>query len=330
MIWDISPTPRRPPCYTMPDNAGATNLRERPFLLPPREVTTVVAALFASRGVGGNMRKSIAFAVLLLLFSLTVRPALAVWGGEPDNGRHPMVRAMYADFDGSGGITWDELLCSGSYAGPSRNAGFDVFLTAGHCVAPLEGFGITEVFVSFDEDPKEGDGIPEGLIAAVDSAWDPRFGHDLGNLYDSAVLLLPPGSVTGITPVQLPPAGYLDDLKRAGELQHMTIELVGYGVVPVWQQPGGTQFIFDGLRRTSYSQVTGLSPAWLRLLQNTKATGLGGQCFGDSGSPQFIPGTTTIVSTTTGGNGNCNANNYNYRLDTPGAREFLGQFLQLP
>jgi hypothetical protein len=37
-----------------------------------------------------------------------------------------------------------------------------------------------------------------------------------------------------------------------------------------------------------------------------------------------------IVSTTTGGNGNCNANNYNYRLDTPGAKEFLGQFLVLP
>jgi hypothetical protein len=64
--------------------------------------------------------------------------------------------------------------------------------------------------------------------------------------------------------------------------------------------------------------------------QNTNAMGLGGLCFGDSGSPQFVLGTKIIVSTTTGGNGNCNANSYNYRLDTPGAREFLGQFLELP
>jgi hypothetical protein len=33
---------------------------------------------------------------------------------------------------------------------------------------------------------------------------------------------------------------------------------------------------------------------------------------------------------TTGGNGQCNANNTNYRVDTPQARAFLGQFLRLP
>ena len=37
-----------------------------------------------------------------------------------------------------------------------------------------------------------------------------------------------------------------------------------------------------------------------------------------------------IVSTTTGGNGNCNSDNYNYRLDTQGAREFLGLHMNLP
>jgi hypothetical protein len=40
--------------------------------------------------------------------------------------------------------------------------------------------------------------------------------------------------------------------------------------------------------------------------------------------------TDRVVSVTTGGNGQCNANNYNYRVDTPQAREFLGQFLNLP
>jgi hypothetical protein len=237
---------------------------------------------------------------------------------------------MYADFNGDEEITWDELVCSGSYAGPATSGGFQVFLTAGHCVAWAPSAGIDAFWVSFDGDPREGDGIPEGLIEAASFRWDPRFGHDAANLYDVAVLLLPGGSVNGIEAVQLPPAGYLDGLKAAGALTGMAIELVGYGVVPTWRQPGGTQFAFDGLRRTSSSQAVGLSDAWLRLLQNAQATGRGGVCFGDSGSPQLVPGTRMVLSVTSGGNGNCNANNYNYRLDTPGAREFLGQYLTLP
>ena len=76
--------------------------------------------------------------------------------------------------------------------------------------------------------------------------------------------------------------------------------------------------------------MKGLTLAWLLFNQNEHATDQGGLCFGDSGSPQFVPGTDMIVSTTIGGDRNCRANNYNYRLDTVGAREFLGQFLTLP
>jgi hypothetical protein len=239
-----------------------------------------------------------------------------------------MVGALYADFNEDGLVSWYELACSGSFAGPSKDGSAQVFLTAAHCVAGApEGFTF---WVSFDADAQEGDGIPDGLIEATAFDWDRRFGHDSANLYDSGVLLLPSGSVAGIDPVVLPPAGFLDGLKASGELKDLDVELVGYGFVPTWQQPGGTQFEFDGVRRTSSSAVIGLSAAWLRLLQNTKATGLGGVCFGDSGSPQFLPDTLMIVSTTSGGNGNCNSINYNYRLDTPGAREFLGQYLTLP
>jgi hypothetical protein len=37
-----------------------------------------------------------------------------------------------------------------------------------------------------------------------------------------------------------------------------------------------------------------------------------------------------VLSVTSGGNGQRNANNENYRLDTPLARAFLGRFLALP
>jgi hypothetical protein len=268
-------------------------------------------------------------AAVVLALSMT-SAGFGAWGGQVDGDQHPFVGAMYADFNGDDEITWDELVCSGSNAGPAKNGGSDVFLTAAHCVAWAPTAGIDTFWVSFDADPQEGDGIPEGLIEASSFHWDPRFGHDAGNYYDVAVLLLPAGSFGSLPRVTLPPAGYLDGLKARGELKGMVIELVGYGVVPTWHQPGGTQFAFDGLRRTSFSQVIGLSQAWLRFLQNANATGLGGACFGDSGSPQLVPGTRMVVSVTSGGNGNCNANNYNYRLDTPGAREFLGEYLTLP
>ncbi len=88
--------------------------------------------------------------------------------------------------------------------------------------------------------------------------------------------------------------------------------------MPIWQQLHGTRFLFDGRRRTTTSEVKGLTLAWSLFNQSAEATDIGGLCFGDSGSPQFVPGTNMIVSTTTGGDPNCRANNYNYRLDTVG------------
>ena len=45
---------------------------------------------------------------------------------------------------------------------------------------------------------------------------------------------------------------------------------------------------------------------------------------------QFERGTLRLLSVTNGGNGQCNSYNANYRVDTPLARAFLGQFLTLP
>jgi Trypsin len=276
------------------------------------------------------MRKfTLALTMLVLLLSRPT-PSFAAWGGKLDGDDHPMVGAIYADFDGNGVITWDELICSGSYAGPSVDGQYDVYLTAAHCVAPAGAFGFDTLYVSFDTDAQDNGGIPENLIASNNWTWDPRFGHDSGNLYDSGLILLPAGSVQGIDPVQLPPAGLLDQMKREGTLKHSVIDLVGYGVIPIWNQRGGTHYEFDAKRREAQSQVTGLTRSWLRLLQQRHATHRGGLCFGDSGSPQFLEGTTMVVSTTTGGNKNCNSINYDYRLDTTGAREFLGQYLPLP
>jgi hypothetical protein len=229
---------------------------------------------------------------------------------------------MYFDFDGSGEIEFYELICSGSYTGPSLDGSHDVFLTAGHCLPPAEPrLPPFLQNVSFDNDGKDGF---DSLIQVEEYHQMPGFGHDLGDLRDLGVLLLPAGSA-GVPAVELPPAHYVDQLKRDGGLKFRTVDIVGHGVTPVWDLPGRTIFDFDGERKAGTSIITGLSKANVRYNQNRNGIGTGsGLCFGDSGSPQLDEGGLMVVSVTSGGNGQCNANGYNHRVDPDLAREFLG------
>lgn len=270
-----------------------------------------------------------AFLAALLVAVAAPATALAVWGGAADTA-HPGVGAMYFDFNENGVTDANDLICSGSYAGRSKSGTHDVFLTAGHCMPPPgSGIAAAELRVSFDGDGR--DGVSNPIVVSAFHQM-PGFGHDLGDLHDLGILLLPAGSVAAGTPrVQLPPAGYLDSLKAAGTLKFTTVDIVGYGVIPIWEPPGPTQYAFDGVRRAGTSIITGLRKGNVLYNQNRYGIGTGsGLCFGDSGSPQLARGTLLVLSVTSGGNGQCNANNYNYRVDTAHARAFLGQFLNLP
>jgi V8-like Glu-specific endopeptidase len=257
-----------------------------------------------------------------LLLAIGIAPAAAISNGEPDGNGHPNVGALLADFSGDGTVTGDEAFCSGSLIAPT------VFLTAGHCVQFLEPEGIETIYVSFDPALLDADG-PGTLIPTTEWAFDPAFYTSFRAAHDIGVVLLPAGSTNGITPVVLPGAGVLDAMQRAGELRSTLIRNVGYGVIPEWKR-APARFSYDGNRNTSLSPVMSLTKTWLKLQMNNDATGLGGVCFGDSGSPKFIEGTNSIVAITTGGDPNCRSLNYNFRLDTPEARAFLGDYVALP
>jgi hypothetical protein len=277
--------------------------------------------------------KRIFAALALVVAALVPASASGVWGGTLDTA-HPQVGAMYFDSAGAGSPTIGGLICSGSYAGESKDGQNDVFLLAGHCLPPAGAVDPGDLYVSFSNNASVT-GLSNPVsdpIQVVSYHQMPGFGHDLGDLHDLGILLLPDESVPGpITPVQLPPAGYLDTLKAQGALNFKIVDLVGYGAIPIWEPAGPTVFSFDGKRRAGTSVVTGLTKAFVRYNQNRHGIGTGsGLCFGDSGSPQLEQGTLRVMSITTGGNGPCNANNINYRVDTPQARAFLGQFLVLP
>jgi len=97
----------------------------------------------------------------------------------------------------------------------------------------------------------------------------------------------------------------------------------------------------------STTPVTGITPARLPAADSLSnlpndqqftpvgyGAGDGGTCYGDSGGPNFLGAgaseTNIIAGTTVTGDTPCRATNVDYRLDTPSARSFLGQFVTLP
>ena len=270
------------------------------------------------------MRKTLLlFTTMALALLLAAGMASAITYGQPDGNRHPNVGApVLADEQG------DEGLCgSGTLIAP------DVFLTAAHCTWFVGQFGVELRGVTFDNvyDPGTSVVYPGTLHFHPDYAFP---GHN-SDPKDLAVVVLD-DPVAGIQPASLPSAGLLDQLANDGTLKGQRFTVVGYGDTERTHEPGSGTPVrpYDGARRYGVSSFSSLTPALLRLSQNP-STGDGGACFVDSGGPNFLgagPSETNIIVSIGGLRGDlrCRAMNATYRLDTPSARAFLGQFVTLP
>jgi secreted trypsin-like serine protease len=263
------------------------------------------------------MRKILAALAASIATLAVVSGASAITYGQPDGNLHPNVGAMVADFRGNGHL---ELFCSGSLISPT------VFLTASHCTSYLESKGITEVYVTFASSYVEG----KSKLIAGTMHTNPLYNQAQSDPEDIAVLTL--AKAVNLTPVQLPTAGLLDRMKAAGTLNGSTaFTSVGYGVHEPVVGAGGATFAFTNDRNYAIGYFWALNNVWLRISQNN-AAGSGGTCYGDSGGPEFLGGVSSNLqaSITITGDAMCLATNVDYRLDTPQARAFLGQFVTLP
>lgn len=275
----------------------------------PGKSTTVVAGLLLVVTACADSPRSIA----------APETGSFIVNGEYTGSAYSNVGALLFDWKGDG-IDGNDLFCTGSLIAPT------VFLTAGHCVITSYTPPGSQFYVSFSPDLFAKS---FRYIKATGYVAHPEYGHDQAHWNDLALVFLPKGSTKGITPVKLPTAGILDQLHAKGALGRTLFVNVGYGVSAT--STGIPGFPWDGKRNFSKSEFMGLQPTWLGLLMNESATGEGGDCYGDSGGPKFIDGdNSTIYATVTTGDANCRATSWDWRLDIPESRAFLGKYVPLP
>lgn len=241
------------------------------------------------------------------------RSANAITFGEADGNAHPNVGALMTTYrDGSPGFV---QMCTGTLIAPR------VFLTASHCTSYLEETG-REAWVTFSASLSD----PAAKFIHGTMFTHPEYRARQDDPHDIAVIVLDK-KVTGITPAAIVPEGFYSALSAA-ELQARTWTNVGYGLGNRLVGGGEPTFEEPDYRQRSTSSFFSIQGAWLRLSQNP-SLGDGGTCFGDSGGPNFDDPTGFLGAITITGDTSCRSTNVDYRLDTPSARAFLGQFIEL-
>jgi len=268
------------------------------------------------------VRRAAAAAVI----SIFCAPATAITFGEPDGNAHPFVGSMVVSIPDEGVFQW----CSGTLIAPQ------VFLTASHCTRPVASFLANNpgsaFYVTFDPDIDSTG--QTGTFYTGTPHTNPLYasgGND--DPYDVAVIVL--DQAPPITPAHLPTAGLLDAMKADHSLSSTRFTAVGYGTTRESMKKGW-QGILDNDERENVDQnFRTLTTAWVVFdMLPTGSNDSGGTCYGDSGGPHFIHldgvETDIVAATTITGDAQCKSQDKDYRMDTPSARDFLGQFVTLP
>jgi Trypsin len=287
-----------------------------------------------------SMRRSVfALTVVVALLALVVVPAGAITNGTPDGDDHPYV-GLVVFHDEEGIPLWR---CSGSLLSET------VFLTAGHCVEPPAATAVVWFDSGYPDPIPLGAGYPAagpnpcagitGYPCTGDATGTPNVNPDYcpspcGNglpgfaFRDVGVVVLDSPVPTSLVAeyAELPTAGQVDTLSNK-----TAVDLVGYGVQQ--QHRGGGPPFWTGLRVRMYAPselVSGNfvhSDEFIKLALNPGG-GSGGLCFGDSGGPDLLGGTDTVLAVNSYvTNSNCSGVGYSSRVDIPDVLSWIQSFM---
>ena len=266
------------------------------------------------------MKKLFAVAAIVACLLLTTGGiALGQTGdAHPDGNAHPNVGAFLLPRLTDSSL---RIICSGTLVTPR------VFLTASHCTAFAVSQGFTETWVTFDPN--------YGITHTVFST--PYHGTIVHNpdykqpYHADFSLILLDQPVTGITPAQIAPVGFLDALRDSGVINTTDYLNVGYGTSEkVVVKSMGPKFPFDGIRKWTISGYHALNTDVIHLDQNLNRD-LSGTGYGDSGGPTFVASANgpVVISAVSTGDEPCYSTSVNTRVDTVAARAFLDPYLAL-
>jgi hypothetical protein len=272
-------------------------------------------------------RKSTIVALVVVLLLVSVTTAGAITWGEPTSDYAYVGTLLFEQPSGF-------YSCTGTLLSPT------VLLTAGHCT---EEYGVPNIrtWVSFDPEIDLAAGAAAyggDVFAYLAAEWitgqaipHPQFADfaEWPNTYDVGVVLLD----TEVELSQygaLPALGLLDGLTKGQGRKDRQFTAVGYGSQGVvrpfamddWARYKGTVSLIE-VKSTFNGDGQGA-----KFTNNPgKGNGSGGTCFGDSGGPLFHGDSNIVGAIVSWGITPCIGVDYQFRMDTAVAQDFVGPFV---